>query len=116
MSVNAFYAFNKKKMADVVKDFQHNVIKILAYHLANMPEVNYGYYITTRLDKTIQAELSAQSEVTFKRLKPLWIKLSRDLHLMGRLIGGFLSRKTQPPWLPVKLDLASPEPHGKGVP
>lgn len=116
MAVNALYAFQKKGMAEVIKDFQHNVIKILAYHLANMPEVNYGYYITTRLDKTIQAELSAQSEVTFKRLKPLWIKLSRDLHLMGRLIGGFLSRKSQPPWLPVKLDLKSPEPHGKGVP
>lgn len=107
-SANAMFAFQKNEMAKAIKTHQQNIIKILAYHLATMPQVNYGFYLSSKLDKTIQGELADQGRVTSARIKPIWTKLTRDLHLVGRLAGGYLSRISQPPWKPVKLDLESP--------
>lgn len=105
--MNAMFAFIKKDMSRALKDYQSNVIKIASYHLLNMPKISFMTYVSTPVEHNMRREISMQRDIAFKRILPLWNSLRNQTNLHGRLCMAFFSRKTQPPWYPVKVDLAS---------
>lgn len=113
-NVNALFAWYKNQIADCVRDFQNNVMKLSAFHLSNMSSINFSNFKITRLDKIIGHEVEQQANVLQARILPIWHKMRRQTNLSGRLFMGFVARKNQPPWKQVKLDIGTPIPEKNG--
>ena len=101
------FAWRKKRIAEALQDFQHNVLRLIAFHLSNMPAVTYSNFLAQRLDRVIVDEIDKQLKIVEARILPEWQTLRRQMDLSGRLFIGFIARKNTPPWLPVKLDIGS---------
>lgn len=113
-TMNAVFSFRKYQMTKSIKDVQNNLQKIIAFHLSNMPTINYNNYLALHLDKTIPIELEREFKIAETRIKEEWTLLRKDANLMGRLFMAFVARKSQPPWIPVKINLETPHKERKG--
>ncbi len=102
---NDLYLFFRSEIQKILKQNFNEAIALVASTLAVVGELNYMTVKAAGIDKRLHQNLQRLFELTALEIEQVWEKRRRMFALHAAMLTGYVSRKNQPPWIPVNLNL-----------
>lgn len=109
MQASAEFLFMEawSRVEDILENLRKEVMAVIAASLSRDDTISYQAITkANRLDR-LEDVLKRAVDSAAGDIVDLWSEFQGYYDIYGRLFAGFVARKTQPPWMPVKVDLKS---------
>lgn len=103
--INSYYIMRSHQMGRLISKAKEDAVKIITAHLSFLHVINGAEARKFRIQDKIEHDLKRRFDTLGHELNDIKELMFKQMNLWGRLYSGFVARKTQPPWMPVKLDL-----------
>lgn len=104
---NALHALYLARVVRVLRFARSDALNTIRGMLASLPELTYSAARQHHFDKQLERDLDRIFDSSAHQVARIWAEARDIMAIHGRLMAGFVARKSSPPWIPTKIDLQS---------